>query len=179
MSTQSCHPGSLLYLGVIVYTKGQHRSLAMPIRGPPSASLLVGRHHLETRTLRCGRTMALSHRFLSVVILGLILTLGTGTWADDAVWTGIVERPFFDATILSVSVLSLKGENGLQLAIVSGLMGHRSAKRLSLGIGYDDMVTPFQNFLDGTPRPVHVTEQVFLFQTSCDKRFQLTLQLRW
>jgi hypothetical protein len=133
----------------------------MHIRGPPSASL-AGRHHHETSILSWGRTMALSHPLLSVVILGLILTLGTVTRADDAVWTRIVERPFLDSKILSV-----------------GLMGHRSAKRLSLGIGYDDMVAPFQNFLDGTPRPVHITEQFFLFQTSCDKRFQFTVQLRW
>jgi hypothetical protein len=78
---------------------------------------------------------------------------------------------------LSLSLLNLKADSGLQLAVVSGSIKFGSAERFSVGVGYDDMVASPQ--YEAVRRGLPITEQLFLLQTSCDKRFQLTLQFRW
>jgi hypothetical protein len=112
-----------------------------------------------------------------LVTVAAILIGATETRADDAIGWTLVGKRFVDSARLSLAILNLNGDSGLQVAVVSGSIKLGSAQRFSLGLGYDDMVASYQ--YGGVRQGLPITEQLFLLQTSCDKRFQLTLQFRW
>jgi len=113
---------------------------------------------------------------LSSIIAGGLFFIAIDVGAEDALWSRNLDTPFLDSPAFSVAVLDRKGESGLQLAIVSGSVGPGLNKRFSFGFGYDEMVQPWSY---GSRGSGGITEQLFLLQTPCDKRFQITLQLRW
>ena len=119
--------------------------------------------------------MVSSRCLLGLVTLTAVLIIAAETRAEEA--SGSVLGKTVDFTPWRLSIFSLNGDSGFQLAIISGAIKSGAAQRFSVGLGYDDMVassqptTARQGFL--------ITEQLFLLQTSCDKRFQLTLQFRW
>jgi hypothetical protein len=121
--------------------------------------------------------MGFSRCLLALVTLAVIEIVAPGTRAEEArEWT-LPGKIIVDLKPLSLSIFNMKGDNGFQLAIVSGRLKPGAAQRFSVGLGYDDMVTSSQH--DGVRQGVPIPEQLFLLQTSCDKRFQITLQFRW
>ena len=120
--------------------------------------------------------MGSSRCLLGLFTLTVIVIIAAETRAEEAMaW--VFGRKTVEITPLSLSILNLKGDSGFQLAVFSSSMKWGSAQRFSLGVGYDDIVA---SHLDGGVRhDVPITERLFLLQTPCDKRFQLTVQFRW
>src|SRR6188474_3079051 len=92
---------------------------------------------------------------LSSIIMGGLFFVAIDVGADDASGWRNLETPLLDSPGFSVAVLDRKGESGLQLAIVSGLMGPGLSKRFSFGFGYDEMVQPWSY---GSRGPGGITE---------------------
>jgi hypothetical protein len=114
---------------------------------------------------------------LGFFTLAAIVIVTAETRAEDiSGWTRM-GKAIVDLTPFKFSLLNLEGDSGLQLAVVSRGIKLGAAQRFSVGVGYDDMVASRQH--GEVPQASPITEQLFLFQTSCDKRFQLTLQFRW
>ena len=118
--------------------------------------------------------MRSSRCLLGLVTLTVIVITAAATRAENPMgWVlgGKVGDP------LGLSILNLSGDSGFQLAVLSSRLNLGTTHRFSVGIGYDDMVGTASQ---GEARQkIPITEQLFLLQTSCDKRVQLTLQFRW
>jgi len=120
--------------------------------------------------------MGSSRCLLGLVTLTVMVSISAQTRGEEAVgWA--LGRKTDDLTALGLSILNLKSDSGLQLAVFASSIKWGAAQRFSVGVGYDDMVTAHD---DGSVRQdMPITERLFLLQTPCDKRFQLTVQFRW
>ncbi len=114
------------------------------------------------------------------VAVAFFLTLSTisPSWASDDWWSAPLSE-FLTSSELHISVLDYKADTGLQVTAVSSGLLRTWGQRVSIGIGYDDMISTFENSLDGSTIPPPISERLFLLHTPCDKRFQFTLQITW
>jgi hypothetical protein len=116
--------------------------------------------------------MGSSRCVLGLLTLAVIVIVAAETRAEEAMgW--VFGRKMMDLTPLGLSLLNAKGDSGFQLALIQW----GATQRFSVGLGYDDMVTSAQR--GGEQQHVPITEQLFLLQTPCDKRFQFTVRFRW
>jgi hypothetical protein len=121
--------------------------------------------------------MVFSRSLLGLVTLTVIAIIAAETPAEDTMGWTLLGKTLVDLKPLSLSILNLKGDSGFQLALASGSLKFGATQHFSISLGYDDMVASPQH--GGMRQGVPITEQLFLLQTSCDKRFQVLLQFRW
>ena len=125
------------------------------------------------------KNMSLWNRILLVVIgaIGCSVLAVCPSQGFDTLWSTVLSNWVFPMSELHVSILSLAGETGLQLATASAT--EAGGKSFRFGLGYDDMVGTSRSPLDGSNVPPAISERLFLLTTPCDKRFQFTIRITW
>ncbi|WP_447977371.1 hypothetical protein [Candidatus Nitrospira bockiana] len=101
--------------------------------------------------------------------------------ALDSVWSTVLWDPLLPSMVLGVSVLSLKGDNGFQFAMLSAQRFASTHTRVAIGLGFDEMTQGRSEPVTGSGSgpASDISERLFLLHTFCDKRFQLTFQITW
>ena len=121
--------------------------------------------------------MTAYHRGIAIFAGAIALTLLaiSPSTAFDPFWSTVFSESVLSGSELQLSLLNLGRGTGLQFATAAAT--EHGGKGIRFGVGFDDMVVPSRNALDGASLPGATSERLFLSTTPCDKRFQFTFQI--